>query len=121
MRIALACFLSAILVALVIGSYSIFESGFSVMTFGVTLIAFVYALALAFIFGLPLLFLLKKTHRIGRIYFGISGAIIGAAFMIAPMVRSRGSDVSAMKLALVLTIAGFCSGLIFRRVAIGNV
>ena len=118
MKIACACFASAFFVAVLMGGYAAFESGFSVMMFGVAVIAFVYALSLVLVIGLPLFLVLKKCGKLGRSYFAACGALIGGAFAIVPLVGAGGADVSVMKLAIVLVVAGFFGGLIFRQIAI---
>jgi hypothetical protein len=118
MRMIFACLLSALVVAVVMAVYSIVENGLAFEVFGVSLIGFIYALAVAIILGLPFLYVAQRSGKTNPFYFAAAGALVGCAFMIVPLVRSGGADLSVAKTLVVLGVAGAVAGLTLRRVSL---
>jgi hypothetical protein len=117
LKALLACLISSLVVALCFAVYSAVENGFSEVIIGGMLIAFLYALAVALIIGLPFHYVAKRLRRKGSVYYAGAGSLVGAAFMIVPMIASRHVDSSLVKTAAVLAIAGCLAGWTFDRVA----
>jgi hypothetical protein len=116
-KVVFACLLSALVVAAAMAVYSIVENGVSFEMLGVSLIGFVYALAIAFVIGVPCLYAAKKIGKTKPLYFAIVGGLVGTAFMIVPFVLSGGSDLSVLKTMVVLGLAGALAGFTFGRVS----
>jgi hypothetical protein len=117
LKALLACLVSSLVVGLSFTAYSAFENGVKMEMFGVMLIAFLSALAVAFVIGLPFRFVVRRLGKEGGIYYACAGLFIGAAVMIIPMVASRHVDSSLLKSAAVLAVAGFVAGWTFNRVS----
>ena len=117
MKAFAACLVSSLVVGLSFAAYSAFENGVKVEMFGVMLVAFLYALAVAFVIGLPFRFVVRRLGKKGGIYYACAGLFIGVAFVIVPMVASRHVDSSLLKTAAVLAVAGFVAGWTFDRVS----
>lgn len=120
MKIVCACIVSALFVAATVAAYSIFENGLSVMVFGVASIAFLYALGIAIVFGLPIRYALKKVGKAKPNSFAIAGGLVGSSFMIVPVIQSHGADTSSLTTLIVLAVAGIFGGLIFGRLSASN-
>lgn len=117
MKVLLACLVSSLEVGLIFAAYSLFETGFRVEMLGVGLIAFLYALAVALLVGLPFRFAFRALGKVGGIYYGSAGALVGAGMMIVPMVASFRLDSSTLKTVAVLALAGFVAGWTFDRIS----
>lgn len=117
MKVLLACLVSSLETGLIFAAYSAFETGFRVEMLGVGLIAFLYALAVALLVGLPFRFAFRALGREGGFYYGCAGALAGAGLMIVPMVASFRLDSSTLKTVAVLAVAGFVAGWTFDRVS----
>jgi hypothetical protein len=115
-RSLLACLCSSLIVAGVVAAYSIFENGIAFEVLGVMLIAFLFALAASLLIGVPIHCVLQRLGRRRKSYYGMLGSMLGAAFTIIPLVTSRLSDPSLLKLTIILAIAGLLSGLTFHRI-----
>jgi hypothetical protein len=117
MKTLLACLFSSFIVAGVLAIYSVIENGVAIEVLGVMLIAFLYALAVSLIIGLPSHYVFKRLGRNRAGYYVTIGIVAGLAFTIAPLVTSRLSDPSLLKLTLTLAVAGVLAGITFHRVA----
>ena len=117
MKALLACLISSLVVAFCFAVYSAVENGFSTGIFGLMLIAFLFALAVAVVIGLPFRYVAKRLRKEGSVYYAGAGLLVGGAFMIVPMIASRHADSSLVKTAAVLAIAGCLAGWTFDRVA----
>jgi membrane protein YdbS with pleckstrin-like domain len=117
LKALLACLVSSLVVALSIAVYSTVENGFRAEMFGLMVIAFLYALPVTLVIGLPFRYVAKRLRKEGSVYYAGAGLLVGAAFMIVPMVASRHVDSSLLKTAAVLAIAGFLAGWTFDRVS----
>ena len=112
----LACLCSSLIVAGVVVAYSIFENGIAFEVLGGMLIAFLFALAASLLIGVPIHCVLQRLGRRRKSYYGMFGFMLGASFTIIPLVTSRLSDPSLLKLTIILAIAGLLSGLTFHRI-----
>ena len=117
MKTALACLLSSIVAAFSIAVYSGIENGVGMEILGLMLIAFLYALAVAVVIGVPFQYIARRFGKQRSVHYAATGALVGAAFSIVPLLESRGSDPSLMKLTLTLAVAGFLAGWTFHRVS----
>jgi hypothetical protein len=117
MKTILAALLSSVVVAFSIAVYSSIENGIGSEILGLILIAFLYALAVAVVIGVPFHYIAKRFRKQRRIYYASAGGLVGAAFPIVPLLASRGSDPSLVKLTLILAVAGFLAGWTFHRVS----
>jgi hypothetical protein len=97
----------------VIAASSIIENGFIFETLSVMLIAFLYALAVAVIIGLPFQLFFKKAKAA---HFAIAGSLAGTAILVPALISTRGADPSVLKLTLTLLIAGSIAGWTFHSV-----
>ena len=82
-------------------------------TLGLMLIAFIYALTVAVLIGLPFHFFFKKAKAA---HFAIAGSLAGTAILVPALISSRGADPSLLKLTLTLLIAGWIAGWTFHSV-----
>ena len=117
MKALLACLISSLVVAFCLAGYSVVENGFSTAIFGLMLIAFLYALAVAVVIGLPFRYFAKRLLKEGSVYYAGAGLLVGALFMVVPMIATRHVDSSLVMTAAVLAIAGCLAGWTFDRVA----
>jgi len=117
LKALLACLISSLVVAVFFAVYSAVENGVGPEMFGLMLIAFLYALAVALVIGLPFRYVAKRLRKEGSVYYAGAGLLVGAAFMIAPMIASRHVDASLLKTAAVLAVAGCVAGWTFNRVS----
>ncbi len=85
------------------------------MVFGLMLIAFFYTLAVALILGMPFHYLLGRIGKQKIIYYATAGAVVGPAIMIAHLEAISEFDASAVKLTIVLAVAGVLAGATFHR------
>jgi hypothetical protein len=112
----LACLLSSVVAASSIAVYSGIENGVGTEILGLMLIAFLYALVVSVVIGVPFRCIAQRLGKQRSIYYAGAGALVGASFTIVPLLASRGSDPSLVKLTLTLTIAGLLAGWTFHRV-----
>jgi hypothetical protein len=106
-----------LVVGLFFAAYSALENGIKVEMFGAALIAFLYALAVAFVIGLPFRLIVRRFGKEGSIYYACAGLLVGAAFMLVPVVASQHADSSVLRTATVLAVAGLVAGWTFDRVS----
>jgi len=114
MRALFACFISAAVASAVIAASAIIQNGIMFETLGVMLVAFLYALAVAVIIGLPFQFFFKKAKVA---HFAIAASLAGVAITIPGLIITRGVDSSLLKLSLTLATAGLIAGWTFYSVS----
>lgn len=117
MKTALACLLSSVIVGFCLAVYSIIENGFQVEAFGLMLIAFLYALIVATVIGVPLRYFLMKLGIGGSASYAAAGFLLGIGIPLTSIATSRHLDTSVLKLTVVLAMAGFLAGWTFNRVS----
>jgi hypothetical protein len=115
LKTLLACLLSSFVVAIVVGTYSVAENGLRIEIFGLLLIVFLYAFAVALVIGLPFHYVARRLGKANGICYAAAGALVGATFFLGPLIASRGTDPSFLKLALTLSVAGFLAGWTFHQ------
>ena len=114
-RVAIACLLAGLWTALCIGAYSISQTAMGIETLGVMAIAFLYAMAVAIICGIPVALTMRRIGALNIVTCALVGAVLGSGVLIAQVVFQRGADKSVTMLGCVLAVAGAISGVTFAR------
>jgi hypothetical protein len=121
LRALLACVVSSLIVGLFFGVFMWIEDGFQARSlFQGTVFASFLALIIAVLVGLPCLRLARKRQITGGFYYARAGVLVGAAFLIGPLVVVRNFDMFVVKAAVLLVVSGAVTGLAFNRIANGK-
>lgn len=97
----LACLVSGVVVA----AYSVIENGFAFEVLGLMLLAFLDALVIAFVVGVPLRLVFRRFGKERGAYYSAAGLLAGTGILAVTLVMMP-LDASLLKLTLVLAMAG---------------
>ena len=127
MKTLAACLLSSLVAALVVaicsGAGNYFGGSFStenddvLRLLDLMFFVFLYALGVAVVIGVPFHLVSKMILKERGLCYAIAGSLAAIAFIIAPLVESRGANPALLKLALILAVAGLLAGWTFFRVS----